>query len=41
MEKIAPVAVLSGAGLGIFGLIKSKLPRSLSDKLDEKTTDKK
>ncbi len=37
-EKNTPLAVLSTAGLGIFGAIKSKLPKSIADKID--TADK-
>lgn len=34
IEKAAPLALLGGAGLGIFALIKNKLPESISKNLN-------
>ncbi len=34
IEKAAPLALLGGAGLGIFALIKSKLPESITKNLN-------
>lgn len=38
-ENAGPIALLGTAGLGIFGFIKSQLPKSVADKID--ATDKK